>query len=167
MNIEYRIASSDDLNDIAVLVKNAIATMEKNNIFQWDDIYPTIDDFAEDINCNSLYVGLYEGKIVVAFTLNKKSDEEYINGKWRYSSKEYYVIHRLCVNSLFQNKGIGKQTIQFIENKLKSENIPAVRLDVFSQNPYAINLYTHMGYSKTGYADWRKGRFYLMEKYLD
>lgn len=56
--------------------------------------------------------------------------------------------------------------MQFIERKLKKLNIKAIRLDVFSQNPYAINLYTHMGYSKVGYADWRKGRFYLMEKYL-
>lgn len=166
MNIEYRKARLDDLNEIIILVKSAIITMEKNNIFQWDDIYPTDEDFAEDINCHNLYVGLCGGKIAVVFAMNKQSEEQYKNGEWLYPDKEYYVVHRLCVNPFFQNKGVGKQTMQFIEKKLKAENIQAVRLDVFSQNPYAISLYTHMGYSKRGYADWRKGRFYLMEKYL-
>lgn len=166
MNIEYRLGSLEDLGEIICLVKNCIIEMESNNIFQWDKLYPTSEDFIEDINNNSLYIGLSENIIVVIFVLNQESDEQYKKGEWRYPDRKYYVIHRLCVDCNFQNKGIAKQTMQFIERKLKKLNIQAIRLDVFSQNPYAINLYTHMGYSKVGYADWRKGRFYLMEKYL-
>lgn len=40
------------------------------------------------------------------------------------------------------------------------------RLDAFTENPFALKLYDNLGYSRVGYADWRKGRFYLMEKYL-
>lgn len=166
MNIEYRLARFDDVNEIMILIKNSIIAMERNNIFQWDELYPTSEDFAEDMNNDSLYVGLYEGKIAVVFALNQQSDEEYKSGKWLYPNREYYILHRLCVNCFFQNKGVGKQTMQFIEKKLKAQNIQAVRLDVFSQNPYALSLYSHMGYCKVGHADWRKGRFYLMEKYL-
>ncbi|MBO5144912.1 MAG: GNAT family N-acetyltransferase [Lachnospiraceae bacterium] len=166
MNIEYRSACLEDLSEIMSMVKNCIITMERNNIFQWDELYPASEDFAEDIHNDSLYVGLHDGKIAVAFALNQQSDEEYNSGKWMYPDREYYVIHRLCVNCFFQNKGVGKQTLQFIEEKLKAQNIRAVRLDVFSGNPYAVSLYTHMGYCKVGHADWRKGRFYLMEKYL-
>lgn len=166
MNIEYRLARLEDLSEIMIMVKNCIITMERNNIFQWDELYPTSEDFAEDMNNDSLYVGLYEGKIAVVFALNQQSDEEYKSGKWLYPNREYYILHRLCVNCFFQNKGVGKQTMQFIEKKLKAQNIQAVRLDVFSQNPYALSLYSHMGYCKVGHADWRKGRFYLMEKYL-
>lgn len=166
MNIEYRLARFDDVNEIMILIKNSIIAMERNNIFQWDELYPVSGDFVEDIRQDSLYIGIYEGKIAVVFALNRQSDEEYINGKWLYPDREYYIIHRLCVNCLFQNKGVGKQTMQFIEEKLKAKDIKAIRLDVFSQNPCALRLYAHMGYCKVGDVDWRKGRFYLMEKYL-
>lgn len=166
MDIEYRLGRLDDLNEIINLVKNAIIFMEKNYIFQWDERYPARGDFADDINQDSLYVGLSEGKIAVVFTLNQQSEEEYKNGKWLHPGREYCILHRFCVNCFFQNKGVGKQTMHFIESHLKAQNIQAVRLDVFSKNPYALRLYTHMGYSQVGYADWRKGRFYLMEKYL-
>lgn len=166
MFIEYRLADLTDLNEIIVLVKNSIISMEKDNILQWDELYPTGEDFKEDIKHENLYVGLCEGKIAVIFVLNQKSDEEYRNGKWLYPDREYFVIHRFCVNPLFQNKGVGKQTLQFIEKKLRSKGIQAIRLDAFSQNPYALKLYKNLGYSQVGCADWRKGRFYLMEKYI-
>lgn len=166
MMIEYRLANLDDLNEIITLAHDSIVTMEKNSIFQWDEVYPAREDFAKDIKQESLYVGLCKGKIAVIFALNQKSDEAYKNGKWLYPNREYYVIHRLCVNPLFQNKGVGKQTMQFIEKKLRDINIQAIRLDVFSQNPYALSLYKNLGYSQVGCADWRKGRFYLMEKYI-
>lgn len=166
MDINYRLACMDDINEIVELVKNAISKMERNHIFQWDELYPTKEDFIQDIANDSLYIGFYQDEMAVIFVLNQQSEDEYKNGKWLYPNKEYYIIHRFCVNCCFQNKGIGKHTMQFIEEKLRKKNIQAIRLDVFSKNCYALSLYEHMGYSRVGYADWRKGRFYLMEKYL-
>ena len=49
---------------------------------------------------------------------------------------------------------------------LKDMGYNAVRLDTFTENPFAQRLYRHNGYESRGYADWRKGRFDLMEKAL-
>ena len=98
--------------------------------------------------------------------LNKKYDIEYENGNWKDLEKSYYVIHRLCINPKNQNKGIGKKTLRYIEGEVSTLGCEAIRLDVFEKNPYALKLYYAFGYEKVGYADWRKGRFYLMEKYL-
>ncbi len=166
MKMEYRAAQSDDLDEIALFVKDAILAMEKNNIHQWDEIYPTKEDFALDIEQGCLFVGVSEGKIAVVFALNRQCDEAYQTGQWQYPDREFYVVHRLCVNPFFQHKGVAKQTMQFIEEQSKAEGITAVRLDAFSNNPSALKLYSHMGYSRVGYAHWRKGRFYLFEKYL-
>ncbi len=166
MKIEYQSATPNNLNEIMLLVKNAILTMENNHIHQWDEIYPTAEDFAEDIRQGCLYIGISEGKIAVVFALNQLCDEAYQYGSWQYPDREFYVVHRLCVNPLFQHQGVAKQTMLFIEEKLRAEGIAAVRLDAFSNNPSALKLYSHMGYSRTGYAHWRKGRFYLLEKYL-
>ena len=166
MFIEYSMANNNNLNEIVTLITNAVENMQKNNIDQWDLLYPTREDFQADIINQQLYIGKINGMIAVVFALNQNSDEQYQNGKWTFPDKDYYVIHRLCVNPLYQNNGIGRKTMLHIENILRDRDIQAIRLDVFSENPYAIKLYEHMGYSRVGYADWRKGRFYLMEKYI-
>ena len=76
------------------------------------------------------------------------------------------MLHRLCVNPKFQNQGVAKKTLIYIEEQLRNAGTKAIRLDVFTQNPYALKLYEKAGYHKTGTADWRKGRFLLMEKNL-
>ena len=138
--------------------------MEKADIHQWDEIYPTKDDIAQDIQKNQMYIGIEGKKIAVCFTLSEECDEEYKNGKWQYPEAKFNVIHRLCVNPAFQNKGIATQTIKYIEELSKSLGYEEIRLDCFTQNPYSQKLYNKAGYSIVGYADWRKGRFELREK---
>ena len=166
MILKYRKATPNDIEEICSIVHNAVDVMERNNIFQWDDLYPAKEDFQEDINESQLYVGTVDGQIAIVYALNQKCDKEYENGKWKYKDEPYYIVHRLCVNPTFQNKGIAKSTLLYIENQLKEMGIHVIRLDAFTNNPFALRLYNSLGYSEVGYADWRKGRFFLMEKYF-
>ena len=166
MEIKYRIANLNDLDEVCTLVSNAIDRMIKQNIYQWDDLYPIREDFKEDIEKKQLYVGMVNNHIAVIYVLNQEYDDEYENGDWKYKDEPFYIVHRLCVNPAFQNKGIARNAILHVEEKLRKMEICSIRLDVFSENPYALKLYSNLGYSKVGYADWRKGRFYLMEKYI-
>ena len=133
---------------------------------QWDEIYPTLQDFDMDISAGQLFVGLTNGKIAVIYTLNQLMDEAYSNGKWRMPEKSFAVLHRLCVHPEIQNLGIAQNAMWHIEDQVKRLGMDAIRLDVYSQNPYAIKLYQKCGYTQTGTVDFRKGMFYLMEKYL-
>ena len=164
MSIKYRKAELNDIEEICSIVHDAVDVMERDNIFQWDDLYPDKGDFQEDIKKSQLYVGLVNGQIAVIYTLNQECDKEYENGKWKYKDEPFYIVHRLCVNPDFQNKGIAKSTLLYIEKQLKEMGIHVIRLDVFSDNPFALRLYNSLGYSKVGHADWRKGKFFLMEK---
>ena len=164
MEIKYRHALESDIDEICALVKNAVFTMEKNGIYQWDEIYPAKEDFLCDLNNGNLFVGTVEGEIAVLFVLNKCQDEAYFFAQWSYKGENFCVIHRLCVNPKFQNQGLASQTIKYIEEKLIQEGVKAIRLDVFTQNPFALKLYEKNGFHKTGAADWRMGKFVLMEK---
>lgn len=166
MILKYRKATLDDLEEIWNIVENSIDVMEGNNIFQWDNLYPLKEDFQKDIVKNQLYLGLANDQIAVLYVLNQECDKEYENGDWKFKEEEFFIVHRLCVNPDFQNRGIARHTLLHIEKQLKSKGIYVIRLDVFQNNPYAIRLYDSLGYSKAGYADWRKGRFYLMEKHF-
>lgn len=166
MEINYRKALPEELDDIYALVKDAIQQMESENIHQWDDIYPTKDDYLSDIENGHACVGIKDGKIAVYYAISKEYDEEYAYGEWQYEGEDFIVIHRLCVSPAFQNMGIARTTLAHIEENAKSKGVSAVKLDVFTQNPYAIKLYQNCGYNKVGTANWRKGEFLLMEKLL-
>ncbi len=164
--MEFRQAEQADIDQICGLVASAIAHMREQKIFQWDENYPTREDFLEDLQENTLYVGVIEGEIAVTFTVNRTCEPEYEDGDWQYTEQEHRILHRLCVAPKFQGKGVAGRTLGYIEEELRRRGIGAVRLDSFTQNPVAVALYTRNGYEKRGFADWRMGRFYLMEKRL-
>ena len=162
----YRLAREDDLDAICALVEATVQAMEQQKIFQWDASYPAREDFLRDIRKRHLYVGVSDDGVALVYALNQESDEQYANGAWKYPASEYRVLHRFCVHPRFQLQGLGKAALLHIESELRSAGVETVRLDVFSQNPSALTLYRHQGYAPVGFADWRKGRFFLMEKRL-
>ena len=164
--ITVRKANITDTNNILELFKNVINVMDANGIFQWDDIYPDEKILYKDIQNNQMFLGEIDGEIVAAFVLNQECDEEYKNGNWNYKQSSFAVIHRFCVNPNFQNKGIGTNTMNTIEEMLKEDSIETIRLDAFSLNPYALKMYEKLGYVNVGEVKWRKGLFYLFEKKL-
>ncbi|MEA4900484.1 GNAT family N-acetyltransferase [Desulfitobacterium sp.] len=164
--MKIRKAKFEDLNIIIDIFRKAIKVMNDNNIHQWDEVYPTDTNLEQDILNGQMYVGIRDGEIVSALVINNECDEEYKNGNWRYDDDNCAVVHRLCVNPIYQNKKIGKDTMFKIEELLKTEGIQSIRLDSFSLNPYALKMYQTLGYQKVGEANWRKGLFYLLEKKL-
>ena len=164
--MEFNLATESDIDEICALVKSAISNMDRNDIFQWDEIYPAREDFLSDIKSGYLYTGKIGEKIAVVFALNKCQDEAYKSANWTYNGEDFCVLHRLCVNPEFQNQGIAKTALKYIEEKLKNSGTKSIQLDVFTQNPFALRLYEKAGFHQTGTADWRKGKFLLMEKIL-
>ena len=162
----FKLAEEREIESIFSLVTSAIIEMEKNGIFQWDSIYPSKEDFLNDIHKKTLFVGILDQQISVVFTINKECDEQYQNGAWKYPNTEYRIIHRLCVDPKYQNKGVAKETLDHIENELRLVGVESIRLDVFYNNPFALSLYRNRRYKEVGTAEWRKGEFYLMEKHL-
>ena len=164
--MEFRLAGKGDLEEICRVVRAAVAYLKAHDIDQWDGIYPTEEHILADIESRTLHTGILENRIAVIYTVNDECDVQYRNAAWKYPDREYRVLHRLCVDPAYQNRGIARRTLAHMENELRESGIGAVRLDVFSRNPYALSLYRNSGYEETGTAEWRKGSFLLMEKYL-
>lgn len=164
--MEYRLGQIDDIKDITNLISDAIEEMELHKIFQWDEIYPTEEDFIEDIRKGNLFVVKEDGKLVAIYVISDESDEAYKSANWKYEDETSYILHRFCVSRDFQNMGYGKKILLNIENQIRDMGYKSIRLDVFTNNPYAQKLYRHNGYEVRGFADWRKGRFDLMEKLI-
>lgn len=165
-SVLYRLAKESDLDAICALIQAAVRAMEAQGIFQWDSCYPARADFLADIQKRQLSVGTAGGGIAVVYAVNDECDAKYRNGTWSCPDGGFRVIHRLCVHPAHWHRGIAKSTLARIEQELQAATVGAVRLDVFSGNPAARSLYLHAGYKVVGFADWRMGRFCLMEKLL-
>ena len=166
MKIEYRLGTRQDLDAVCLLIRQVIDEMERHEIYQWDDIYPAREDFEEDIEKHTLYLAYAEDSLAALYVISGECDEQYKNGQWKYEDSSAIILHRFCVSPAFQNQGIGKAVLEHIEEQVKAMGYHSIRLDVFAGNPFAQRLYLHNGYEARGYADWRKGRFDLLEKKL-
>ena len=162
--MEYQLGKPEQLDDICSLIAAAVKTMENQGILQWDELYPTREDFAEDISKGTLYTVREKDTLIAIYVISTECDSAYLNGKWEYGEKTACILHRLCVSPTVQNQGIGTAVLKHIEKQVKDLGFESIRLDVFSKNPKAMKLYEKNGYQRRGYADWRKGRFWLMEK---
>ena len=163
--MHYRLATMDDLTEICNMIEAAKQHMSEQGIEQWDDIYPVCEDFEEDINKKTMYVVIKDTQFAAIYAISEECDDEYFKCEWE--NRKPCIIHRFCVSPAFQNNGVGAIVLNHIETRLIEAGYDSVRLDVFTQNPYALRLYEKNGYIKRGYAEWRKGRFLLMEKKLD
>ncbi len=161
-----RTASEKDLDAVCDLVAEAVAALRRNGIDQWDELYPDRAQFAEDIRRNELRLVLCAGRLTALYTVNDRCDPAYANGAWSSPAASFRIIHRLCVAPARQGTGLGSAVIRRIEAELREQGVGAIRLDVFTQNPAAQALYVRAGYRPVGFADWRKGRFLLLEKRL-
>ena len=164
---EYiRQAVISDLPDVLTLFSHATQSMIENGIFQWDDVYPDGQILKDDITGGKMYLYIIDHKLAAAFTINRISDPEYIDGRWKYPEHSASIIHRLCVRPDCQNGGIGTKAVIAAERILKDNGIISVRLDAFPQNPAALRMYQKLGYTNVGTIHLRKGAFYLYEKLL-
>mgnify|MGYP003365578049 CR=1 FL=1 len=164
--MKIRKAELEDLNIIMNIFRNAINVMNDNNIPQWDEIYPTNIILEQDILKKQMYVVIKDNTIVSVVVVNNEFDVQYKNSNWKYDNERFAVVHRLCVNPIYQNQKIGENTMIMIEDLLQKKGIQSIRLDAFSLNPYALKMYEKLEYQKVGEANWRKGLFYLLEKKL-
>ena len=183
----FRPAGKADLPEITALIRAAVDAMEAQGIFQWDSIYPSEAVFLDDAEKGQLFAVVDAaakgaaakdaaarnvtaertgGAIAAVYVVNCECDEQYRNADWKNPEGSFRVIHRLCVHPKYQHRGLGKEILDHIEADLRRQGVQAIRLDAFSRNPYALALYRDQGYTMTGTADWRKGRFFLMEKLL-
>jgi len=163
--ISLRPAEAHDINTVIAIFRRAISDMSARFIFQWDGWYPSEEMLRQDIENGHMHLVCQGREIIGAVVLNEQMDDQYEEGCW-VCAEPAAVVHRLCIDPPYQHHGFGRQAMHLAELMLKEQGFKSLRLDAFSQNPYAIRLYDSLGYKRVGEADFREGLFYLFEKSL-
>ena len=158
-----RLARSEELDCVYGLVQEAIRHMDEQGIPQWDDIYPSKAILNADIENKQMYVIEVEGRVTGLTVINEDQSPEYAGVPWKHSGRAL-VVHRLTIHPDYQRHKLASYLMDFAEEMAGAENYDCIRLDAFTRNPAAFNLYEKRGYRRAGIVRFRKGEFFVYEK---
>ena len=139
-----------EIAKIITITKACAAKMISENIFQWNEEYPTAAAFEKDVARDEFYVMLENNEVVGCITISTEKDEEYNAIDWIAPDGLNYYIHRVAIHPEFQHQGRAKQLMDFAEDIAKTNNALSLRLDTFSKNLRNQKFYEARGYQRLG-----------------
>jgi len=148
--MDIYLADSHDLERIDHLYRACIQYLNTQEIYQWDDQYPNIETYITYIDKRQLYLFEEDESLIGAVIINEVQADEWQMMDWKSRVAKSRMIHALTINPDFQGKGYGQQVLKACETLCMDQGFSAIRLDAFSENPAAINLYEKNGYKKVG-----------------
>jgi ribosomal protein S18 acetylase RimI-like enzyme len=160
MNI--RSANYDDLNFLIDITHRCVDHLNRQAIYQWDDAYPSLKDFSEDIEAQCLYSITEDDMVCGCICINQKEYPGYENADWQGSA--FLVIHKMIIDPQKEGHGFGQYAMLQAETIGRARQKDSIRLDCFKENSRANQFYQKLGYIARGKTRFRKGIFNLYEK---
>jgi len=162
--MKIRSADVSDLVPLMDITQRCIENLDKQGIYQWDEIYPSKKDFHDDILDKNLFVITSANKVFGCICINQLEYPGYENADWL--GYQFFVIHKIIVDPQNENKGYGKFAMHYAEKVAYSKKKDSIRLDCFKDNLRANKFYQKLGYVLRGETQFRKGMFNLYEKMI-
>jgi len=163
-----RLATLNDIPQIIQLITEVVPVMITSGNLQWDNNYPNIAVFTNDIDRGQLWIAEIEGKIAGITAITTDQEPEYAKVGW--DIKEIAIVtHRLAVSPQYQGLGIATALLQQAEHEALRRNIKILRIDTNTSNSATQKLFPKLGYIYVGEIGlgFRPGlRFYCYEKLL-
>ena len=144
--IKIELARINELDRIKCIAEACAKDMINNNIFQWNENYPSKDVFKDDIENNSLYVCKSGSMVIGCIMLCSEKDKVYKDVNWLTKDYKNLYLHRLAVDPSFQKNGIGRLLMDFAEKYAKNNKYKSIRLDTFSKNKRNNKFYRSRKY---------------------
>jgi ribosomal protein S18 acetylase RimI-like enzyme len=161
------LASEHDIDRVMMLVAACIAHMRAAGIDQWDDVYPDRQTMFQDARDGTLYLAsVDEEPLVGMLVVNDVQSPEYLDVPWTMAGARIAVVHRLMIDPRYQRRGLARELMRVAEQRARALGCDCVRLDAYSKNPRALDLYHRLGYHDAGSVTFRKGVFRCFEKKL-
>lgn len=145
-----RLAKKTEIAKILAITKACAKNMILQDIFQWNEDYPTKTAFENDLKRKELYVLISNKILVGCMVLTPVMDSEYLPIKWLTENNNNLYIHRLAIHPKEQGKGYAQKLMDFAEAFAINNNYRSIRLDTFSKNDRNQKFYEIRGFKRLG-----------------
>ncbi|MBX8358914.1 GNAT family N-acetyltransferase, partial [Staphylococcus aureus] len=134
-----RLGKMSDLDQILNLVEEAKELMKEHDNEQWDDQYPLLEHFEEDIAKDYLYVLEENDKIYGFIVVDQDQAEWYDDIDWPVNREGAFVIHRLTGSKGY--KGAATELFNYVIDVVKARGAEVILTDTFALNKPAQGLF--------------------------
>ncbi|MDT3428376.1 ribosomal protein S18 acetylase RimI-like enzyme [Paenibacillus forsythiae] len=168
MEHNIRKGKMEELEPIMELIAECVRVMREGGSDQWDETYPNAEVITGDIGRGTLYVFEEDGGLAGIIVLDENQAEQYGEIDWAQTEGPFLMMHRLAVHPKVQGKGIARRLIAFAESFAAEQGYKSIRMDTYSRNLKALELYRSLGYEIRGEVRFpgRIANFPVMEKIL-
>lgn len=144
-----RIFRSARYNDLPAVFDIYKSSANRGDGTTWNDYYPTIDDAANDLGADRLFVLEECGRVVGCVSVAPESELSDLD-LWKYQRPDAIEITRLGVSPDSRRRGIAKDMTRALTCFLFENGCAAIHLLAAGQNIAAINMYKSLGFDFRG-----------------
>lgn len=164
----FRKAHSDDFASCWQLIDNARWKMIRDGRCQWTPDYPSEAVIRQDIALGHAFVLTDEERLVAFGAVVMNGEPAYTQPSARWLTHgDYFVIHRLAVDTEVRGRGYGRLFIQEAEQYALRQGVGSLKIDTNFDNPQMLSILRSMGYVACGEIDYgEKGMRMAFEKRL-
>ena len=166
MEIEFKQIQISDKANVLTLFKEAAEKISKKNIDHWQYWKnPPKEKIAwveEGIQNNEFFFITNKSEDLIGMVRILDEDKLY----WGAQKEKSKYIHSLVIREKFNGKGLGREILQEIETKAKTDDCKYLRLDADAKNPKLCSYYENLGFKKVGSKELPLSTYQLYQKEL-
>lgn len=149
---EVRLASSDDIERIYAIIRQAQHKRKEEGSDQWQDGYPNVQTITDDVEKGYGYVLEVDDQIIGYVAVIFDGDPAYpnIEGQWLTEDRDYTVIHRLAVAQDVPYKGIGTTMMLAAESISTANGRYSIKVDTNHDNAPMLAVFEKLSYQYCG-----------------
>jgi len=165
-----RQATTDDINAILSIVRDAQLSLRELGIDQWQDGYPSRDVILEDIAKGVGRVLCNDNNEVEGYAAIVLGGEEAYNQipaeQWN-TPTEYVVVHRLCVAQHARRSGVAIELMKYAAECARRAGMSAFRIDTHRGNTRMLSMLEKLGFRYVGIIYYTSGERLAYDLNLD
>ena len=146
--ITIRPATPNDLHHVMAIVDATVDEMANYGNEQWDATYPRPQNFAADIDTNTLIIAEQAGEIAGFLTVDHQEPQGYRGLPW--SAYDVPVIHRFAVAPASRRTGVARALVDFVFDLARHRDCAWVKVDTHSTNLGMQRFLKSRGFVKVG-----------------
>ena len=131
------------------IVRRAVPLMRASGNLQWDESYPNLTVFREDLDLARLWLAELDGMIAGAVAITTDQEPEYADVGWN-TAEPAIVLHRLVVDPAVRGRGVAQALVLHAETVARHLAIGVLRVDTNTQNTATQSLFPRLGYAYAG-----------------